>query len=193
MDHLIIVNKKCPFDETVKPCLVNFGDTHIKLEKTAAIFLQRMFECARAEGIWLKLFSGHRSPAYQQTLWQQSVNELIESGMDREQAEKITERSLAKPYFSEHHTGLACDICTPECDDTQDDFDKTPQGKWLMKNAARFGFILRYPRGKEAVTGYIFEPWHYRFVGIKNAEYITAHSLTLEEYAECLAHMEERG
>ena len=88
---------------------------------------------------------------------------------------------------SEHQTGLAMDISTPSIHSgLTTDFEATPEGLWLRENAPDYGFILRYPSGKEGITGYAFEPWHFRYIGKIPAGYITARRITLEEYYQLL-------
>ena len=94
----------------------------------------------------------------------------------------ISGRTLALPGSSEHNTGLAVDLGREGDNDVSDDFYKTPESRWLCANAADFGFILRYPRLKEQMTGIDFEPWHYRYVGVEAARIIAAGGLCLEEF-----------
>jgi D-alanyl-D-alanine carboxypeptidase len=180
MDYLILVDSihRLPSDFT--PKLVDIGTA--KLEETAAKHCGEMLLAAESEGIIIKILSAYRSPEYQRQLWNRSVAEYAADGLNIMEAEQLTSRYLAKPYHSEHNTGLACDFCSPDWDDTQDDFYRTPQGKWLCKNAAEYGFILRYPRMKEHITGIAYEPWHYRYVGAEHAKIIREQGLTLEEY-----------
>ena len=86
----------------------------------------------------------------------------------------------ARPDFSEHQTGLALDIITYGA--SGDNFDTTDAFKWLQKNADKYGFILRYPKGKEDITGYSYESWHYRYVGLEIAAYLKEHDMTYDEY-----------
>ena len=89
----------------------------------------------------------------------------------------------AKPGQSEHQTGLAVDVSSESVDYLlSDDYGETKEGKWLAENAHRFGFIVRFPRGKEDITGYQYEPWHIRYVGLTAAKEIHAEGITLEEY-----------
>lgn len=141
-----------------------------------------MLEQAENEGVIIKILSAYRTHDYQGQLFSRSVAEYMSDGLDEEAAHRLTARYLAKPFHSEHETGLACDFCSPDWDDTQDDFSRTAEGKWLCKNAAEYGFILRYPRMKEHITGFAYEPWHYRFVGTEHAKIIRRQGLTLEEY-----------
>lgn len=112
--------------------------------------------------------SGFRSYTVQKNLYNSYVR--------RDGAENA-DRYSARPGHSEHQTGLAFDINYAD-----DRFKGTPEASWLAENAYKYGFILRYPEGKEPITGYMFEPWHYRYVGVENAAKIYASGLTLEEY-----------
>lgn len=154
-----------------------FGDQDVEksyLRKEAAEALERMFEAAESEGIYLFASSGYRSYSRQETIFQTKVNQVGE--------EKALE-VVAYPGQSEHQTGLAMDI-TSQSNNFQltESFAETPEGKWLAENAHRFGFILRYPKGKEAITGYSYEPWHFRYVGEMYAKIIYENDWTLEEF-----------
>lgn len=180
MDFLILIDSVHPLPEDYLPELRDIGT--VQMEKTAARHCEEMLNEANNDGVIIKLLSAYRTPEYQRQLWNTEVAEYISEGLDLRDAEQLTGRYLAKPYHSEHHTGLACDFCSPDWDDTQDDFYRTEQGRWLCKNAARFGFVLRYPRMKEHITGIAYEPWHYRYVGSEHAEIMREQGLTLEEY-----------
>ncbi len=187
MDNLLLVNSCHSLPADFSPRLkevslkTEFQCGKKLLEKNTARACEKMLESALNDGIEIKLLSGFRSREYQRRLWESCVNEYISGGLGESEAEYLTARYLARPGTSEHETGLACDFCSPDWDDTQDDFDKTEQGEWLMKSCFKFGFILRYPKGKEHITGCAYEPWHFRFVG-DCAEYIMKNGLTLEEF-----------
>lgn len=142
------------------------------LRKEAADALEKMFADASKSGIELFAVSGYRSFHRQQDVFDAQVNQV-----GYEEATKV----VANPGNSEHQTGLAMDISNSTSGLTEA-FGETVEGKWLMENAHRFGFILRYPKGMETITGYDYEPWHYRYIGIKAATEIYEHGLTLEEY-----------
>ncbi len=130
--------------------------------------LTRLQEEASQAGYSLPLLSGYRSYQTQEVLYN---NYVARDG------EALANTYSAKPGQSEHQTGLAFDIGAID-----NDFGETPSGKWLAENAHRFGFILRYLKGKEAITGYQYEPWHVRYVGIAAAQEIFERGITLEEY-----------
>lgn len=178
---LFCANKKHPLPDNYQPAdlvYVNVTQTHgdTTLRKEAADAMVSMFEAAKADGVTLVLGSGFRDQAYQTNLYNMYV---AQSG--QAYADSISSR----PGYSEHQTGLAADIKAPDDGTFLDEtFINTPQGQWLYNNAYRFGWILRYPEGKEDITGYSYEPWHYRYVGVETATAMhnIDPNLTFEEY-----------
>lgn len=145
-----------------------------QLRRTASEALTEMFQAAREENIELVARSGYRSYATQTALYNGYV-----SNYGQEYADKYS----ARPGTSEHQTGLAMDITAESVNLQLDDsFGKTKEGLWLAENAYRFGFIIRYPEGMEGITGYFYEPWHVRYLGVKLATSVYNSGLTLEEY-----------
>lgn len=129
---------------------------------------------AKKEGLDINIRSGFRSTETQTMLYNNYVQ--------RDGVEKAN-RYSAKPGHSEHETGLAIDISNGDYTTSIGDwFNDTPQAKWLYENAHKYGFILRYPEGKEDITGYKYESWHYRYVGVEHSQYFNQNNLTLEEY-----------
>lgn len=168
VDGVLVVNKGIKL-----PAGFNPGENP---EARAAF--NRMNQEAKNAGIKLNLFSGFRSYSYQNSLFNQYAQK---NGV------MLTETYSARAGHSEHQTGLTFDIGGADSSKwTKADFADTLEGKWLAENAPQYGFILRYPQGKEAVTGYIFEPWHFRYVGSDLAMKITASGLTLDEYYNCV-------
>lgn len=145
-----------------------------QLRKVASEALSDMFQAALEEDISLVARSGYRSYATQASLYNGYVDKY-----GQEYADKYS----ARPGTSEHQTGLAMDI-TAESVNLQldDNFGKTKEGLWLASNAHRFGFIIRYPEGMENITGYFYEPWHVRYLGVNLATNVYNSGLTLEEY-----------
>ncbi|MET4702753.1 M15 family metallopeptidase [Frigoribacterium sp. UYMn621] len=144
----------------------------------AATALQSMFAAAAAEGSGaMQIQNAYRSFVVQTNTHNSLVRSLGEATADAQSA---------RPGYSEHQTGLAVDIAaSPSRCDIQACFGETPQGIWLAANAYRFGFVLRYPPDKSAVTGYVYEPWHYRYVGAALAtELHESGPTTLEEFFE---------
>jgi D-alanyl-D-alanine carboxypeptidase len=145
-----------------------------QMRRIASEALSEMFEDALKDDIELVARSGYRSHATQTSLYNGYVSKY-----GQEYADKYS----ARPGTSEHQTGLAMDI-TAESVNLQldDNFGKTKEGQWLAQNAHRFGFIIRYPEGMENITGYFFEPWHVRYLGVNLATNVYNSGLTLEEY-----------
>ena len=157
----------------------------IDLEVTTAAALQAMLLCMRADGITdTYVTSGYRSYTYQSQLFALYVNQEMSKNpaLTREEASVLAETYSARPGYSEHQSGLCVDLMTTTMGNLDASFENTAAFRWLQENAAQFGFILRYPKDKEATTGYTYEPWHYRFVGRAAALEITAAGITLEEY-----------
>lgn len=181
---LALVNKSygLPADyipnDLVRPKVsFSFGDQDIEksyMRKEAAEALEQMFHEAAKQGMQLYAVSGYRS--YQR----QTV--LLDAEISRVGKEKAIQ-AVAFPGNSEHQTGLAMDISSPAANLLlSDEYGETPDGKWLATNAHLYGYILRYPRGKENETQYKYEPWHFRYVGKKAATTIYENNWTLEEY-----------
>lgn len=180
---LVLVNKKnsLPSDYIPKNLVVpnipfsfkEYSDKKL-MRQDAASALEEMFAESKKDNINLYAVSGYRSYTRQQTIFNLNVSKYGE-----ERANQFS----AKPGQSEHQTGLAIDVTSPAVNYilTQS-FEDTKEGKWVKANAYRFGFILRYQKGKESITGYQYEPWHFRFVGKEAARNIVNQNITLEEY-----------
>lgn len=144
--------------------------------------LQDMMDACRQAGCKPKICSSYRMKAKQKQLFQEQVNKYLNRGYSKSEATKRASTSVAIPGTSEHQLGLAVDILDGNylvMDRTQ---ENTKTQKWLMKNSWKYGFILRYPPNKRKITGIIYEPWHYRFVGKKAAKEIYKRNICLEEY-----------
>jgi D-alanyl-D-alanine carboxypeptidase len=143
------------------------------LRKEAAESIEKLFIAAGEDDIELYAASGYRSYERQDNLYQYQV-----SLVGLEQANQL----VALPGQSEHQLGLALDVTSHSTElKLTEKFGETPEGKWLEANAHRFGFIIRYPLGKEHITGYQYEPWHIRYVGTEVAEYLYENDLLLEQ------------
>ncbi len=150
-----------------------------KLRKEAADALERLVVQAAQENIILVGVSGYRSYSTQSAIF--AYNAKVEG---KAQAN----RTSAIPGQSEHQTGLAMDVSSPSVhNQLTEALGNKPEGKWLAQNASRFGFIIRYPKDKEAVTGYSYEPWHLRYVGVEIASVIAEKGITLEEYYQTVS------
>lgn len=160
---------------------VQFSFGEEKLEKSlmreeAATALEKMFAAAREDGIELFAVSGYRSFGRQDVLFSAEVQRV---------GEEKAMQAVAVPGSSEHQTGLTMDISSRTNNfNLNEQFGSMKEGVWLANNAHKFGFIMRYPKGKEDITGYMYEPWHYRYIGIKAATEVFENEWTLEEYFE---------
>jgi zinc D-Ala-D-Ala carboxypeptidase len=183
---LALVNKDQGLPETYKPSDLiipnvqfSFGKEDIPksyLRKEAAMALEQMFLAAGKEQIELFAVSGYRSYNKQQAIYNLEIQKW---------GEEKAVQAVALPGHSEHQTGLAMDITSRSVQfKLTEEFGQTLEGKWVAENAHKFGFIIRYPKGKEHITGYQYEPWHIRYVGKKAAKVIFEKGLTLEEYFE---------
>ena len=181
MNYLILVNKTNPVPKDFCPDLV-ISDNGKILEKNASENFLKMKSNALCNGLKIKLLSGYRSPEYQQKLIDDGIIKRIALGMTKEQALIDVSQNIAPAFCSEHNTGLALDIVTEKDDDVYDEFENTMEFRWLSVNAHEYGFILRYPQDAIEITGYIYEPWHYRYVGKEFAKHIMESGKTLEEY-----------
>lgn len=162
---LVIPNIRFPFKEDLPKK---------KLRKVAATSLEKMFNGADKKGIYLFGASGYRSYNRQKVLF---------DSYSKRYGKKAANKFSAKPGQSEHQTGLVMDVTSQSVGfRLKEKFGQTKEGKWIKKNAHEYGFIVRYPKGKEDITGYQYEPWHIRYVGKEVAENIYENNITLEEF-----------
>lgn len=144
--------------------------------------LQRMMDDARAAGLQPVICSSYRSWDTQARLYEAQVQKWLDRGYTKEGAEAQAAMWVARPGDSEHHTGLAVDIVDLSFQLLNEEQANTPVQQWLMDHCAQYGFILRYPADKSALTGIGYESWHYRYVGEEAARAIMDGGLCLEEY-----------
>lgn len=170
-----------PEDWTVE--LVNIGSGH-KVDKTCHDDLMAMLEACRAEGLSPIVRSSYRTQKTQEQLYANKVRQWKGYGYDEEAARKKAATIVAVPGTSEHQLGWAVDIVDKSYQVLDEKQADTAAQQWLMAHCWEYGFILRYPTDKSEVTGIIYEPWHYRYVGRDNAKKIFASGLCLEEYLE---------
>lgn len=181
---LILVNKEHRVDADYEPeelveldeslRATNRDPVTQKLAPEAAEAFIALAAGAIEEGLTIKLTSGYRSYAVQEKLYNHYL---------QEKGEEWTQQYSAPPGASEHHTGLAIDLSCPSISYVlADSFSETEEYRWLQAHAHEYGFIIRYPEGKEDITGYSYEPWHIRYVGKDAAKVITERDITLEEF-----------
>lgn len=191
INNVIVLNNSIDIPEDWRLILVNSNNAipkDYKIELTqlsngvcvdTRIYpdLQNMFDDARKQGIYPVVSEGYRTRQQQQNIMDEKINAFIDEGYSEKDAKKLAEDWVALPGTSEHELGIALDINADIdlCSDTEV-YD------WLANNAHNYGFILRYPSGKEFITGIDYEPWHYRYVGKENASEIYSQQITLEEF-----------
>lgn len=158
INGILIANKTYPLPSTYNP----------GVNPAANAALQEMFAAAKAEGLNLFVKSGFRSYSTQKSLYNNYV---------KRDGAAAADRYSARPGHSEHQTGLAFDI-----NKANSSFAGSPEANWLAQNCYKYGFIIRYPQGKESITGYIYEPWHVRYLGVETATAVYNSGLCLEEY-----------
>lgn len=181
--RLVLVNQNCPLPAGFVPSTAVADDeTGQELETEAAQAFRDMVQAAAAERIQLKLGSGYRDELSQESLFKKGTERYLVQGYSQEEAEAFTGTVVAKSGCSEHQTGYAVDIITPGYPVPGSGFADTKEYAWLLRYAPDYGFILRYPEDREAATGRIHEPWHWRYVGVENAHAITASGLSMEEF-----------
>ncbi|MCR5672346.1 MAG: M15 family metallopeptidase [Lachnospiraceae bacterium] len=179
--RLILVNKQNPVPDDLEVNLSNINGSQYADSRIIAD-IYRMMDAAANDGVDLMICSAYRSYERQKTLFNNKINKLMDSGMTYLESYKVGSMNVTVPGTSEHHLGLALDILTGSYTTMDDGFGETEAGKWLAQNAPDYGFILRYPQGKEEITGIVYEPWHFRYVGTKYAKDITKRGVCLEEY-----------
>ena len=160
---LILVNKENPLTEDVECELVKFDGFEIDIRIYEDVL--QMFKDAKEEGCNLFLASGYRDYNTQRFLYEKKISYFKKLGYDSKEAEAIASMKVTPPLTSEHETGLAVDILSYAYNNMDAGFGQSEAGIWLSENCYKYGFILRYPEGKEDITEIQYEPWHFRYVG----------------------------
>ena len=184
--NLLLVNSWNPMDkayyqDTYKHHIVNYK-TGGQVDDRVSKSLEEMLEAAKDTG----LRAGYlfRTPERSASNLENKINDYMKKGYSREEARKKALETIAAPYTSEHNLGLAIDMIQNGDWSLRESFDQTAAFAWLQEHCAEYGFIIRYPKEKQAITGVSYEPWHYRYVGREHAEEIMRRHLTLEEYLQ---------
>lgn len=184
--NLTVVNgwNPLPDDYDYEADLVEIPQKYLKgslnqIKKNVWVYLKAMLDDARKDGVDIGVWSPYRSYNTQKWLFEKQVKKQINNGVPESQAEDKAATIVARPGTSEHNTGLALDI---NC--ANDSFENTKAFEWLKENAEDYGFVMRYSKEKQSLTGVIHESWHWRFVGIKVAKEMNELGMCLEEYVE---------
>ena len=181
--RLVLINKQnsIPDDYTFQ-----LGTIKGKMQCDKRILedLLAMLEAAEEDGVNLMICSPYRDLEYQQMLFNRKIKRYMNLGMSYMEAYQLSSQAVTVPGASEHQIGLALDIVCNDYMSLDEGFGDTKAGKWLAANSCRFGFILRYPKGREDITGIEYEPWHFRYVGRAAATVIMEQGISLEEFWE---------
>lgn len=184
--NLKLVNKDNSVSRDYVPELEELDDG-IMFDKRAIPYLENMINAMYKEkitSVWVA--SAYRSYDKQEELFNNKVKYYKNQGKNQEEAEKLAQTIVQRPEMSEHNLGLAADFNT-----VTNDFEDTKAFKWLKENAEDYGFILRYPKDKQEITGISYESWHWRYVGVEHAKVMNEKGYCLEEYIEYLKGAEE--
>lgn len=176
--ELTLVNADNPLHSEDIPTDLTTLRNDVQVDSRIYPALQQMFDDAREQGIYPLVNEGFRTSKRQQEILDQYIADYVAQGYDAEEAKNLALKTVCLPGTSEHELGLALDIIGDE--ETAD----ANVYAWLAENAWDYGFILRYPDGKEDITGISYEPWHYRYVGVEAAKQMQASGETLEEYLQ---------
>ena len=179
---MILVNEAHPLDASYVPESLTTISDGCMVDGRIAADLQQMMQDGAAQGLSMYVTSAYRSYDQQTETFNASMQNRLNQGMTPLQAYRETSVQVALPGTSEHATGLAVDIISTQYDELDERQGDTAEQQWLMAHCWEYGFILRYPPEKSDITGIIYEPWHYRYVGKTVAKAITEKGITLEEY-----------
>ena len=179
--YLTLINSENPIDDNHQITLTRLRNKQA-IDSRCYPELQSMMDDCRAAGLSPIICSSYRTYEKQQDLFEQQVQEFINQGYGKLDAQRKAAGAVARPGTSEHELGLAVDIVDENNQRLNQYQENTAVQRWLMQNSWRYGFILRYPSDKTDITGIQYEPWHYRFVGKEAARIIYENNWTLEEY-----------
>ena len=178
--RMILVNRDYILPDGYMPELENAVEgaySEQKLDYRVAPYYNAMYQAALDDGVELVPISGYRSVERQTRNFENKIQKYIDEGYSEIEATQMAATIILPPGTSEHNAGLAMDICS-----LYESFEDTEEFEWLSENAADYGFILRYPEDKQDITKIIYEPWHWRYVGVEAAQAMKASGECLEEY-----------
>ncbi len=192
--YILILNPWSSLPEGYEPDLVELGSYYATannyVDRSCYDALIEMMKACNKEEPRVYVLSGYRSVEKQIKLFNKQVKRNLDKGYSQEEAERLAAQVVAVPGTSEHHSGLAVDIIDTRLWALEEEQEELPAQKWLMEHCWEYGFILRYPKEKIEVTGIIYEPWHYRYVGKELAKELHDLDMTLEEYMIMLTEQE---
>lgn len=179
--NLILVNPWHPLPKGYTPPLTQLQDGQA-IDQRCYPDLQAMMDACCTAGYTPMICSSYRTQETQSQLFENKIARLVEQGYSQGNAELEAGTVVARPGTSEHQLGLAVDIVDSNHQALDESQESTPVQQWLFEHCWEYGFILRYPNGKSELTGIIYEPWHYRYVGVDTAQKLQASGQCLEEY-----------
>ena len=177
--RLVLVNSDVPMPDDFEQVIGSFNG--IEMDERIIEPYQEMYAAAQQDGVYLWISSGYRDKELQEKLFRQETEIYLAQGYTQPEAEAEAEKSVQRPGYSEHNTGLALDL-----NGVLEDFQHDEAYLWLQEHAEEYGFVLRYPEGKSDITKIIYEPWHFRYVGPEHAKEMNRLGMCLEEYVEYL-------
>lgn len=178
---LALVNKDYALDKDYEPAMKKLVDD-MEVDERIVEEAAQMLKDAKKAGMNMEVVSAYRSYDTQSTYFNSDMQSWVNSGYSLVEAYETTSQSVAYPGHSEHTMGLALDIVSESYQTLDEEQENTDEAQWLKEHCWEYGFILRYPAGTTEITGIVYEPWHYRYVGKEAAKEITEQGITLEEY-----------
>lgn len=188
--NMVLVNGDHPMEEGYVPQLKELEEG-LSLDSRIIDAAKEMLADAKKAGLHIDICSAYRSVERQEQVFGDSMKERVKDGMSYWDAFNETALNVAVPGTSEHALGLALDLISNQYTELDERQETTAEAKWLKENCHKYGFILRYPPEKTNITGIIYEPWHYRYVGVEDATEIMKLGITLEEYLQDYYQPEE--
>lgn len=183
---LVLVNKEMELPQSYDAQLRKICDGRLKASARLYDDLTKLLQDGKRAGYQFWIASAYRSRQRQQGLVNEDVRKYIRQGMGEEAALEKTLRETMPAGHSEHETGLALDILSSDNLNMDTSQEQSKANGWLRQHCHEYGFILRYPKEDEGITGIAYEPWHFRYVGKEAAAFITEHQITLEEFCEAV-------
>ena len=181
--NMVLVNGDHPMEDGYVPQLKELEEG-LSLDSRIIDAAKEMLADAKKAGLHIDICSAYRSVERQEQVFGESMKERVKDGMSYWDAFNETALNVAIPGTSEHALGLALDLISNQYTELDERQETTAEAKWLKENCHKYGFILRYPPDKTNITGIIYEPWHYRYVGVEDATEIMKLGITLEEYLQ---------
>ena len=188
--NMVLVNGEHPMEDGYVPQLKEL-EKGLSVDARIVDAAKEMLADAKKAGLHIDICSAYRSVERQEQVFGESMKERVKDGMSYWDAFNETSLNVAVPGTSEHALGLALDLISNQYTELDERQETTAEAKWLKENCHKYGFILRYPPEKTNITGIIYEPWHYRYVGVEDATEIMKLGITLEEYLQDYYQPEE--